>query len=216
MSIPVAYLIAALAAPVLGPVLYGLLHGHHRAVRSVDGFVYLAVPALVAWQLLPGAWADRSILTIGLLGAGFLLPTVIERISQLLEHYTDNLALVVGLSGLVLHAALEGAALTPGAGVVAGPFALALILHRIPVGLVIWWLICPRFGRGAAAAGVGSIVVGTLVGYGVGTELLGNVPGPALGLYQAFVSGSLVHVVFHQGRHDHQHGHDTTHPTIST
>ncbi len=106
MSIPVAYLIAALAAPVLGPVLYGLLHGHRRAVRSVDGFVYLAVPALVAWQVLPGAWADRSILTVGLLGAGFLLPAVIERISRVLEHYTDNLALVVGLSGLVLHAAM--------------------------------------------------------------------------------------------------------------
>ena len=27
----------------------------------------------------------------------------------------------------------------------------------------------------------------------------------AFELYQAFVSGSLVHVVFHQGRHDHTH-----------
>ena len=211
MSIPVAYLIAALAAPVLGPVLYGLLHGSHRAVRSVDGFVYLAVPVLVAWQVLPHAWAERSIVTVLLLGAGFILPAAVERISHALEDHTDNLALVVGLSGLVIHASLEGAALAPGAGVVAVPFALAVILHRIPVSLVVWWLICPRFGGRAAAAGVGSIVIGTLVGYGVGTELLGDAPGAAVDLYQAFVSGSLVHVVFHQGRHDHQHDHDHAH-----
>jgi len=215
MSIPSGYLIAALAAPVLGPMLYGLLHGRDRAVRAVDGFVYVAVPALVAWQVLPAAWTERSILTVVLLGAGFLLPNGMERISNALERHTDNLALIVGLSGLVIHAALEGAALAPGAEVVHAPFGLAVILHRIPVSLVIWWLIRPRFGGLAASAGVGSIVLGTIAGYGIGTELLGNAPGGAVELYQAFVSGSLVHVVFHQGRHDHQHGahhaHDHTH-----
>ena len=30
-------------------------------------------------------------------------------------------------------------------------------------------------------------------------------------LYQAFVSGSLIHVVFHQGRHDHDHSIDNHH-----
>jgi uncharacterized protein len=200
------YLIAALAAPALGPVLYRLLHEHPKAVRAVDGFVYLAVPVLVAWQVLPHAWEDQNVLAVIALGVGFLLPAAMERLSHAIEHHADNVALVVGLSGLVLHASLEGAALVPQAGAIATPFALAVILHRIPVSLVIWWLVRPRFGVLAASAAVGSLVLGTLAGYAVGLEVVGGTQGTALELYQAFVSGSLVHVVFHQGRHDHQHG----------
>jgi len=201
----VVYLIAALAAPIVGPTLYRLLHERPGAVRLVDGFVYVAVPLLVVWQVVPHAWEDRSIAILIAVGVGFLLPTAMERASHALEKYTDNLALVVGLSGLVIHALMEGAGLVPSADAVATPFALAVILHRIPVSLIIWWLICPRFGWPAAVAGVGSIVVATLVGYGLGIELLGNAPSAGIELYQALVSGSLVHVVFHQGRHDHQH-----------
>jgi len=200
------WLIAAAAAPILGPVLYRVLHDRPRAVELVDGFVYLAVPLLVAWQVLPHAWADRNALVVVALGAGFLVPAIVERVSHALADRTDNVAMVVGISGLVLHGLLEGAAFLPSAGPVELPFALAVILHRIPVSLVVWWLICPRFGSRWASAGVGSIVVATLAGYGLGAELLGGMHSGGAVLYQAFVSGSLVHVVFHQGRHDHDHG----------
>lgn len=206
-----SYLIAAAAAPVLGPVLYWLLHDHPKAVRLVDGSVYVAVPLLVAWQVLPHAWEDRSVVILLAVAAGFVLPALVERLSHAIVDHTDNLALVVGLSGLVVHALLEGAAFIPGDEPLSGAFALAVILHRIPVSLVVWWLICPRFGSFAASAGVGSIVVATLAGYGLGTELLGGIHGGGVELYQAFVSGSLVHVVFHQGRHDHDHGPDHGH-----
>ena len=128
-----------------------------------------------------------------------------ERVSNVFEEHADKPALVVGLSGLLLHALLEGTALAPGSEAIAIAFALAVIVHRIPVGLVIWWLIRPRYGASAASTGVGLVVLATLVGYGVGAELLGGARGPGIELYQAFVSGSLVHVVFHQGRHDHRH-----------
>lgn len=205
------WLIAALAAPVAGPVLYRALHPHPRAVHVVDGGVYLAVPILVALQVLPHAWEDRSVLALVALGAGFLLPALIERASHAFEERTDNVALVVGLSGLVLHSVLEGGAFAPAPEGPEAAFALAVTLHRIPVGLVIWWLIQPRFGPGWAAAGVGSMVLGTLAGYGLGAELLGGVEASGVHLYQAFVSGSLVHVVFHQGRHDHDHPHGHHH-----
>jgi hypothetical protein len=207
------YLIAAAIAPIAGPILYRLLHDRPRAVRVVDGSVYIAVPLLVAWQVLPHAWQERSLLILVALAAGFVLPNLIERLSHALVEHTDNLAMIVGLSGLVLHALLEGAAFVPGSTPIEVPFALAVILHRIPVSLVVWWLICPRFGGVAASAAVGSIVLATLGGYGLGTEFLDEAHSGGLVLYQAFVSGSLVHVVFHQGRHDHDHGthHDHSH-----
>jgi len=199
------FLIAALVTPVAGPLLYGLLHDHPRAQRAVDGFVYVSVPVLVALQVLPAAWEHRSPLMLGAAAAGLLVPTALERMSHALHRHTDTLALLVGLSGLLLHTLLEGAALVPGPEGVPVAFGLAVILHQMPVGLVLWWLLRPRYGAVAAACGVGSIVVGTLVGYGLGLEVLGAVHGEGAELYQALVAGSLMHVVFHQGRHDHQH-----------
>lgn len=201
----VGWLIAATAAPVLGPVLYRVLHPHPRAVDLVDGFVYVAVPLLVAWQVLPHAWDERSALPLVVVTAGFVLPAVVERASHALAERTDDLALVVGIAGLALHALLEGAAFAPGAGGVDDAFALAVILHRIPLGLVIWWLIRPRFGQAAASAGVASLVLATLGGWGLGSELLADGHSSGVELFQIFVSGSLVHVVYHQGRHDHDH-----------
>jgi hypothetical protein len=204
------YLIAALVAPVAGPLLYWFLHAPSRATRIVDGFVYVAVPALVGWQVFHVAWEESSLVVVLVAGAGLLLPTLAERSSRLLERYTDNFSLFVVLSGLILHALLEGAALIHD-GETPLAFGLAVLLHRIPVGLVIWWLIFPRHGAGFAAAGVGSVVVATALGYGLGIEMLGEAHGETAELYQAFVSGMLIHVVFHQGRHDHAHGGHTHH-----
>lgn len=200
------YLIAALAAPAAGPLLYRLLHDRPRAARLVDNFVYVAVPLLVAWQVLPSAWERSSVLPVVAVLAGMLIPTWLERASHALQHHTDAVALLVGLSGLLLHALLEGAALVPlEAGEPAVAFALAVTLHRVAEGLVVWWLLQPRYGTAAAVGGVGALLAATTMGYGLGTELLAGVEGAAVELYQALVSGSLVHVVFHQGRHDHTH-----------
>ncbi|MDA0311899.1 MAG: hypothetical protein O2992_07250 [Gemmatimonadetes bacterium] len=205
------FLAAALTAPVFGPILYAWLHGRPSAVRLVDGFVYIAVPSLVAWQILPHAWNDRTLVPLAALGLGILVPTLFERASHALETHTDNLAIVVGISGLVVHALLEGAALAPAAGSIAVPFALAVVLHRVPVGLVIWWLLRPRHGRGIATSGVAAVVLATLAGYAVGANLPLGDHTFGVEVYQAFVSGSLMHVVFHQGRRDHQHEHPQGH-----
>lgn len=204
------YLGAAILAPILGPILYGLLHDRPGAVRLVDGSVYVLVPLLVAWHVLPHAWEDRDLVVLVVVAAGFLLPTLVERASHRLAEQTDNLAIVVWLTGLALHAVIEGAALA-GPTPVETPFGAAVVLHRIPVSLVIWWLIRPRFGALLAGAGVGSLVLATLAGFGLGTEFLLGAHGSGSELFQAFVGGTLVHVVFHQGRHDHDHGHDHHH-----
>jgi len=119
--------------------------------------------------------------------------------------YTDDVALLVGLSGLVVHGLLEGGAFASGDGSVDTLVALAVVLHRVPVGLVVWWLLRPRHGVVPASVGVALLMGSTLAGWAVGTEVLADVHGLGMEVYQAFVSGTLVHVVFHQGRHDHTH-----------
>ena len=203
------YLIAVAFAPLLAPVLYRVLHDRPSAVETFDKFVYLAVPMLVAWQVLPHAWEEQNVLLILAVTGGLVLPILVERAFQRIADETDNLAIAAGLSGLVLHALLEGAALTPTSP--DPPLVAAIILHRIPMSLVIWWLIFPRFGTKKAAAGIGLLVLATLAGYSLGSEFLSSLEGDGPALYQAFVSGSLIHVVFHQGRHDHDHSKDKHH-----
>lgn len=191
-------LAAAVVAPALGAVLYGWLHGRADTVRYLDGLMYLAVPALVLWQVLPHAWEQYGLLALLVMAVGVVTPNLIERMSRALAPHTDSLAILGGLTGLGVHALLEGAALAPdGASVTA-----AVILHRLPVGLVIWWILRPRYGFAMGALGIGGIGAVTLAGYAAGVELL---PGSGVELYQAFVGGSLLHVVFHQSLHDHRH-----------
>lgn len=176
----------------------------------VDGFVYVAVPALVTVQVVPHAVEERSLLMIAMVALGALVPTAFERASRALAEHTDNLGILVGMSGLMIHAVLEGAALVPTpANPIDPAFGWAVVLHRIPVGLIIWWLVRPRHGIPLAMVAVGSLVAATGAGAFVGTGWTGQAPG--FEFFEAFVAGTLLHVVFHQGRHDHTHDHDHDH-----
>lgn len=195
-------LFAALLAPVVGVLLYIWLHNHPRTIHAIDTTVLWILPVLVVAQVLPHVWAEREIAPLGalLLGAGLLY--FIEKISRALAKHADDLAIVLGVCSMALHALLEGGALTP--ATTSAPFALAVILHRVAVGLLIWWLLEPRHGVHVAMAGVGAILVATTIGFAAGTEILPD-GHTAIELYQAFIAGSLLHVVLHQGRRDHRH-----------
>ena len=194
-------LVGALVAPIIGALLYGWLHSRPSVVRYFDTFIFLTVPVLVLWQVVPHAWEEFGVLAILVMALGLAVPTLIERFWHALAPHTDNLAILGGLSSLWLHALLESAALTPGGGI---NVSAALILHRLPVGLVVWWMLSPRHGFWGGAIGIGGIIVATIVGFLVGAEVLPD-HGSGIELYQAFVGGSLLHVVFHQSRQDHQH-----------
>ena len=121
-----------------GALLYAWLHNRLGIVRLVDGFVYVAIPVLVifhTWTNQGNVWAFVALFL------GVIIPFIIERLSQKLAPHTDNMALLAGISGLFLHAFLEGAALSIPKEVY---FTYAVLLHRIPVGIMIWWLLHPR------------------------------------------------------------------------
>lgn len=194
--------IAALLAPVAGVLLYVWLHNRPKTIRVIDTVVLVVLPVLVAVQVLPHVWIHREIgpLIAVVLGGGVLY--LIEKISHSVARHTDNLTILLGVCSMVLHALLEGGALMPATA--SAPFAVAVVLHRVAVGLLIWWLLEPRHGVAVAIAGIGAILLATVIGFAAGTGILPD-EHAALEIYQAFVAGSLLHVVFHQGRHDHIH-----------
>ena len=217
-------LILGAASPAVGVLLYAWLHERPSLARAVDISVYVGVPLLVAWQVLPRAWDQGSPLPVVAVLLGLGAVTATERVLHRLAAHkfaarTDDAAIVATLLGIGLHALLEGTALAADTIVVAVIFfveitattpgydALAanIAIHRILVGLVIWWLVRPRHGPVLAALAVATIPVATVIGYLAAADVVASAR-PGVVLYHSFVAGTLLHVVFHQGRRDHDHG----------
>ena len=195
-------LVSALLAPLAGALIYVTMHHRPRTVRVLDTAVIVALPLLVAVQVGPHAWAERSLVPVVVVALGAGLLALVERLSHTLARYTDDVTILFAVLGLSVHALVEGSALTAGAS---PAFVLAVVVHRVALGLLIWWLVVPRHGTRAAAAGVAAIMAATLAGYVLGTGVVTDVPLVDRALLEAFVAGTLLHVVFHQGREDHRH-----------
>ena len=195
-------LVSALLAPVAGALLYVTMHHRARTVRLLDAAVVIALPLLVAAQVVSHAWVERSLAPVAAVALGAGLLVLIERLSNTLARHTDDVTILFAVLGIVLHAVLEGGALTAGAS---PAFVVAVVVHRVAVGLLILWLVAPRHGAGMAFAGISAIVAATLAGYLAGTAVSAEVPFVDGSLVEAFVAGTLLHVVLHQGRADHRH-----------
>ncbi|MDE2764586.1 MAG: permease [Gemmatimonadota bacterium] len=193
------YLIAALAALAGGPLLHAGA-GNRRGLASLlDGLSRTAIPGLVFLAFVPAAVGEGEWAVVLALVAGFLVPVAAERTSQRATRPTHRLALLAGLSGFVVHAALDGAALATLPPDADPSFPLAVVLHRLPVGVAVWWLVTREMDTRAGIGALAALMLGTMGGYLFGGVLEGTASDSgALTLYQAAVAGSLVHVVVHQ------------------
>ena len=203
-------LLAALATPIAGASLYRLLHDQPRLTRAFDIFMYIAVPLLVFWQIFGHVIEHHGwdviylLILFGIMALGFGLPITIEHLSHRTTHSVKVISVLAGFSGLALHAILEGISLQGETITITAP----LLLHRIMVGLMLWWVLFPRYGRIPAVIGIAGLLAATTVGY----FLAGLLPEAALSgtsgeFFQAFVAGALLHVVLHKNHNGNPHSH---------
>jgi hypothetical protein len=186
------------AALLVGPAVLGPLRRRPALASGLDGFVVASIPGLIFLHFVPGAVEEQHLAVLAALVVGFLLPLVLERGVRAAEEGADRWGLFLGLTGLAIHAGLDGAALATVSG--GDPsLGLAVILHRLPVGIAVWWLVTRTTGRTSGLAALGGLAVATGVGFAFGDGVTGIFGGSELvRLYQAAVGGSLVHVVTHR------------------
>ena len=193
------YLIAALAALAAGPILDAGARRRRGFVPVLDGLVMAAIPGLIFLEYVPSAVEEGHWGVLLALLVGFALPVAVERTTRRASHRTHLWALLAGLSGFALHSALDGAALSTLPAGAPASLPLAAVLHRLPVGVAVWWLVAKEVNRRAGIASLAMLMLATLGGYALGgaVDRLALDSGVLL-LYQAVVGGSLVHVVIHQ------------------
>jgi uncharacterized membrane protein YraQ (UPF0718 family) len=221
-----ALLLISLAVLGVAPFVVPLLQRDPRWVQGLDGFVLAAIGALVGLHLVPHAIEDAGPVALGTFLLGLLVPLVLERVGHVRARHAHAFALGLGLLGLLGHAVVDGVAIAGSAGIDLSAHAhhhghahghghnhdhssmgLGVVLHRLPVAIALWWLVRPRYGRVAGWAVLGLTGVATIVGFMVGNDWMASASLEALGLFQGFVSGMLLHVMFHRHEHgDGEHG----------
>lgn len=198
-------LILSVIALFAGPVLYLWLRAGGGIARTVDRALVIVLVAVVVFLLVPetleamGAWA------VLVIAAGYFVPWLLELAVRRAAHAFHMFSLLLTLAGLMLHALLDGAGLASdggGAGST-GALALAIVLHRFGVGLVIWMVVQPAFGRRLAFGVLVLMAAATVVGYLVSEPIVGLEGEGMVHLLHALITGTIIHSLVHRG-HVHQ------------
>ncbi len=203
-------LLASAVSLIIGPLLFKAFASRQHFYRLMDGFIVVVITGIVIIEVVPEVVAHMPYLGFLMIGLGFAGPTILERLFHKVAHQVHKTALMIGMLGIILHAVVDGFALweiSQSGGELLG---WGLILHRLPVGITVWWLLEPRYGRNAAAGVLGLMVLATFGGFFMGMEMTHLVVGESgLGL-KAFVAGAILHVVVHRP-HASDHIHAESH-----
>ena len=163
---------------------------------AVDGLALGAVPAALLLDVVPHLWGRLGILAPCSIGAGAFLFWLSEHAAE-----RDGFGERIVLAVLALHSAVDGASLavaqrlSPGrAGAV---LAAAVIVHRLPEGLVVGGLLVPRHGVRAAATGAAFLGVATVAGGLAGRSLLERADTSLVQAASGLAIGALLTAVLH-------------------
>ena len=217
-------LVLSLLALAIGPLLYAACRKADGVKSSLDGFLFVTIAGIVIVYIVPDVFGVAGFVAIGFLIAGAAFAFAVEHHASPQSGGAYSWVVMLGALGLAVHAAMDGIALLPDehlhldvrdlgghgrnelhdhdhghehglAGLLSNHLALGVILHRIPVGMAIWWTLRPQIGNAMAVAALALIAASTTVAYLFGDAILQVMQTNSVACFQAFVAGTLLHVI---------------------
>lgn len=199
-------LILSIISLFIGPLLYQWLRHGGFVARAFDSLIVVVLIVLMAFLLIPETWGELGYWSVILILTGYLVPGLLEILIKKAAHAFHILSLLLALSGLAIHAILDGAALTTTHGGATSSLSLAIVLHRFGVGMMLWMMVQPVFGKAAAFAVLGFVSLATIAGYLVSEPVLGLEGDSVMSVIQALITGTIVHSLIHRSHsEEHQH-----------
>ena len=200
-------LILSIIALFMGPMLYVWLRRGGWLAKAFDSAIVAVLLVLMAFVLIPESWHELGLMAIGLMLAGYLVPGILESLVKKAAHTMHLISLLLALAGLAVHAMLDGAALTLGHNDdSAYGLPIAIVLHRFGMGLMLWLMVQPVFGRRWAFVILGFVSLATIIGYFLSEALVGIEDVYAMSVIQAVIVGMIVHSLVHRS-HAEPHSH---------
>jgi uncharacterized protein len=218
------FLLASLFSFLFGPLFQIVARNSRRGTSLLDGYIFVTVPGILSLFLLPELYIKNGWAVFLFALAGLLLPKFQKKHGKTDSNSEfSNLTLFFIVFGLSFHALLEGISLS--ASNSNGQqyrisFGLALVLHHLPVSIFLWWLIRSSLGFVWGSLAILSLVVTTSLGFFLADTLSTWTSGDGWGFFQAFVVGSLAHIIIdhplkdahiHKEHEHHVHEHHSNH-----
>lgn len=191
-------LVLSLIALFAGPLLYQWMRHGGMIARTFDRVLVIAMVLVVIVLLLPEALAGLGWFAVALIAAGYLVPGLLETSVKKSAHTFHIVSVLVGLLGIALHAMLDGAGLAGSQLMESNSLALAIILHRLGVGLALWLIVQPAFGRRMALLVLSLIAAATVLGYTLSEIMLPLAGKDSVLIIQALIIGTIVHSLVHR------------------
>jgi hypothetical protein len=196
-------LLLSLLTLFAGPLLYQWIRNGGWLAKTLDRMAVIVLLLIVTLLLLPEIIAQLGFIALILALGGYLFPALLEVIVRRAAHTMHLATLLLALSGLVLHALLDGAGLAGSQSGSDQSLALAIILHRLGIGLMLWMIMQPAFGAKIAWVTLSAVAAATIVGFEF-SELIFPLAGDsAVMTIQAIIIGTIIHSLVHRG---HMHG----------
>jgi uncharacterized membrane protein YraQ (UPF0718 family) len=190
-----------LAALLLGPVVYQISAAKRSTYAFFDGFVLVGVGGLVLFEILPRAFTSLGFGMVPVAIFGFLFPHFLEHRLNSLPISPRTILSTIIILGLVIHQILDGAALNePGpenAMQAISTLGVAVILHQVPKGFLLWEISRKASGVFAAILVIAGLLAATTAGFLLGGQILSLIESRWVVYFQSFVAGGLLHVVVH-------------------
>ena len=197
-------LLLSLITLFAGPLLFQWLNRSHAVARTLDRVIVAVLVVLVVVLLIPEIIQPLGLWALGLVALGYLLPGLLERLVKQAAETMHLVSLYIALAGLMLHAILDGAGLAGSEFLHHSSLASAIILHRFGMGLMLWMIIQPVFGRRAAWMTLFGMAAATVLGFEFSERLLPLAGDTFITALQAVIIGTIIHSLVHRG-HVHRH-----------
>lgn len=195
-------LLLSIVSLFIGPLLYLWLRQGGFVAKAFDSVIVVVLIVLMAFLLIPESWAALGYASVALILVGYLLPGLLESLIKKAAHTLHLISLMLALAGLALHAMLDGAALVIGNGDAGSSLGLAIVLHRFGVGLMLWLMVQPVFGKRVAFAVLGFVSLATAAGALLADPILALEGDDAISVLQALIIGMIVHSLIHRSHGD--------------
>jgi len=199
-------LLLSLVTLFAGPLLYQWLGGAHRIAATLERAIVMVLIALVILLLVPDILEPLGPLAAALIFLGYLMPGLLERLIERAAEGLHLASLFVALSGLMIHALLDGAGLAGSELRASTGLAAAIILHRFGVGLMLWLIMEPAFGKRMAWLTLFAIASVTIIGFEFSERFLPLAGDRLIAGIQGVIIGTIIHSLIHRG-HVHKHTH---------
>ncbi len=198
-------LLLSIGGLMIGPAITSWAHGRSAWLRVIDAGMLGIVLPLLLLRLVPHIVDEIGGIAVAAVAVGYAAFTALESRTH---GRATQLGAAILLPTLGIHSFLDGTALaiafqhggTDAAGATLGA---ALVLHRIPEGLVIATALVPTLGVRGTMYRVAALGAMTITGALIGRELLAHTPDRALHVVVAVGLGVMLRMVLHSHHREH-------------